>query len=89
MIAIDDEIIVITLAGALSGTYNSAVKAAEAVDKKRIHVIDGSVTMLNGVFIVKAVELIEAGKNTKQVIKEIKDTIRNQHAVFSVSDLDF
>ena len=85
----DDEIIVITLAGALSGTYNSAVKAAEAVDKKRIHVIDGSVTMLNGVLVVKAVELIEAGKNTKQVIKEIKDIIRNQHAVFSVSDLDF
>ena len=84
-----DEIIVITLASALSGTYNSAIKAAEAIDKKRIHVIDGSVTVLNGILIMKAVELIKAGKNTKQVIKEIKNTIRNQHAVFSVSDLDF
>ena len=85
----NDEIIVITLAAALSGTYSSAVKAAEAVDKKRIHVIDGSVTMLNGVLVVKAVELIEAGKNVKENVKEIKETIHNQHAVFSVSDLDF
>lgn len=85
----DDEIIVITLAAALSGTYNSAVKAAEAVDKKRIHVIDGSVAMLNGVLVIKAVELIKEDKNAKQVVREIKDTIRNQHAVFSVPDLDF
>ena len=45
--------------------------------------------MLNGVIVVKAVELIEAGKNAKKIIKEIKDTIRSQNAVFSVSDLDF
>lgn len=85
----DDEIIVITLAKILSGTYNSAVKAAWAVDKKRIHVINGSVTILNGALVIKAAELIKEGKNIKQVIKEIKATVSNQHAVFSVSNLDF
>lgn len=85
----DDEIVVITLADALSSTYKSAVKAAEAVDKKRIQVINGSVTMLNGVLVVKAIELIESGLSIKEVVKEIKETIKRQHAVFSVQDLDF
>ncbi len=53
-----DELLVVTLASALSATYESAVAAAKAVDAKRIHVVDSMSGSFGHALLMKHVVLL-------------------------------
>jgi DegV family protein with EDD domain len=67
-----NEIISIHLSSSLSGTYQSAVVAAQTVDKNSISVIDSrSVTLALGVIVMKAAEYANAGMERNRIVEKI------------------
>ena len=78
----EDEILVITLASNLSGTYSTAVLAKKMFEEeypnKKVAVIDtetGSVGQ--GLLIVKAAQLAEEGKSLDEIVKIIESIKRD------------
>ncbi len=70
-----DELLVITIASALSATYQSAMTAAKAVDQNRIHVVDSMTGSFGHALLLKhAVKLRGAGVLTAaQIARELQD----------------
>lgn len=63
------EIIVLTIAGALSGTINSANQGAEAFKNKKLTVIDsGSVSVCSMMMLEEMVEMAEKGGSFEEVV---------------------
>lgn len=69
-----DELLVITLASALSATFSSAVAAAKAVDGERIHVVDSmSGSFGHAILLKRAVKLRDEGKlSAYQIAQELR-----------------
>jgi DegV family protein with EDD domain len=68
-ITADLDVVCITIASQLSGTFNSARLAGEAVNSDRIHVIDSqTVSMALGWAVIAAARSANAGKNTEEVV---------------------
>lgn len=72
-----EDILYIGLSSALSGTYNSAVKAKEMLledyEKANIYTIDSlSVSAGEGILIYKAVELVKEGKDILTIVQELE-----------------
>ena len=68
-----DEIVHVTISSELSGSYQSAVNAAEMVDAKKIHVFDSkTVTFPQGGLAIKAAKLAKAGKNADEIVAELE-----------------
>ena len=73
----DEDVIVFTLASALSGTYSAALLAKnmmlEENPNKKIAVIDTETgSIAHGQFIIKAAKMIEEGKSFEEVVDEIE-----------------
>lgn len=73
----EDEILVITLASKLSGTYSTAVLARniflEDNPNKRIEIIDSTTGSIgHGLLIVKAAQMVEEGKSLDEIVSEIE-----------------
>ncbi len=86
-----DEIIVITVAKALSGTYSVLLKAAERFqsDKKKITVIDSKLnSAAQGLLVVKAVEAIEEGDSYHKVIEKVNEAIPKTKIYVNVKSID-
>ena len=61
-----DEILSIHISSKVSGTYNSAVQAADKVGKGKITVVDSlSVSMGTGLVIIKVAEMLKEKKSSK------------------------
>lgn len=84
----DDEVLVFTLSSTLSGTYGEAVKAAEEVDPKRIHVVNSGATLLEGGMIIQAYEMVQAGKGAKEIADYFNSKPRQQ-GVFVLDTFEF
>ena len=70
-----NELICITFSSTLSAIHEAAVLAAEAVDPRKISVIDSeSVSLGQGLLVLKAVEMVKAGQ-TRQAIVEYITTL--------------
>ncbi len=86
-----DEIVVLALSTAMSGTYNSALIAAR--DKNiPVHVIDTRKASAATTLIAKrARELLDLGMSTEEMKKSVSDEIAEGkvHAIFYVSNFDF
>ena len=71
-----DKIICITLTSKLSGTYNSANQARGMLreeDQKRIFIVDSlNASCGEGLSDLKAIDLIEQGKDTEEIVKELE-----------------
>ncbi len=82
-----DGIISILLSSKLSGTYNSALRGKEVVEKVcPIEVIDSQVvTMGLGLMVIAANEMAKAGKSRQQIVAEVKKMIPNIH-IFGLLD---
>jgi len=64
-----DEIISVHIAAALSGTCSSASIAAEAVDPRRIHVVDSrTVSLGTGFLVLEAVERAARGESAAEIV---------------------
>lgn len=85
-----DEIIVITFSSKLSGTYSSAVVAAEMFEDKSITVIDSQTAVGNYRAIVdKAVQLAKIGVNKDEIIKAIEEIQKNMSINLTVDSLEY
>ena len=79
----------IFLSAALSGTFGSAGTAARSVEEVPVELVDSRSGSLGlGMMVVRAVELLEAGWSTGDVVEEL-DRIRSRsNLFFTVEDLD-
>lgn len=84
-----DDILVLTLSGELSGTYDSAVAAAEIVDRP-VEVRDTrSAEMGSGVILAEALRAVDDGGEFKEVLKAAERAILDCEAFFAVGTLEY
>lgn len=76
--------VVITLTSKLSGTYQSAMIAAQEYD--HIHVVDsGSVAIGSGILVEYALQLLEEGLDAKQIAEKLEEA---KHRIVIVALVD-
>jgi len=82
-----EEIIAVILAAALSGTFGSAQAAARTFqDSTPTHLVDSrGISLLQGLLILKAVELAELGRPAQEIIATL-DRIRDRSGIFFTVD---
>lgn len=87
----DDEIINISMADGLSGTYDSACMAKEMDDnKERIDLINSKTLCGPERYLVDlAVALNKLGKSRKEIVKEIEEAIKHTRSFLIPQDFDF
>jgi len=84
-----DEIIHITISGGLSGSYQSAINAAEMVDAKKIHLFDSkTVAFPQGALALNAAKLAKAGKDVAEIISELEKMQESIHVNATVKTLE-
>lgn len=87
----DEEIINLCMADGLSGTYQTALSAAEQVaNKESIHVINTTTLCGPHRYLVdKAVKLRDEGLNAKAILEHLKVSIENNHSFLIPQDFEF
>ena len=84
-----DEIIHITISSGLSGSYQSAITAAEMVSAEKIHVFDSkTVAFPQGALAIKAAELAKDGKYVAEITGALKKMQEHTHVSATVKTLD-
>jgi DegV family protein with EDD domain len=83
-----EKIVCVTLSSKLSGGYNSALQAREMFEEKeRIFVFDSlNVTVGEGLIDLKIGQMIEEGKNEKDILEEFPKIIQTTHLFGMVED---
>jgi len=72
----DKDIIVLTMASKLSGTYQSAMLAKESVGRNNIYVLDsGTVSVPLGALIKIAVQMRDCGQQTSEIVAKMRELI--------------
>lgn len=85
-----DEVVAILLASELSGTYQSAVIAADTLESENIHLVDsGTVTMGLALLLKEAVRLRDKGLLGKEIAKEIKTLSKRVRIVALIDTLKY
>ncbi|TMW72368.1 DegV family protein [Alteribacter natronophilus] len=83
-----DEIIVVTLSSGISGTYQTAVSAANMMEGIEIHVFDSEIScMPQGFFALTAARMIREGKTSKEIMDYLYKMKDNMRAYFMADDL--
>ena len=87
----DDEIINISMADGLSGTYNSAcVAKGMAANPERIEVINSKTLCGPHRYLVNlAIELVNQGKTKQEIVDEINKTLEDTQSFLIPHDFDF
>jgi len=85
-----DKVLSIDLTSKLSGTYNSAVQAKNFLtpeQQSKVSIIDTlSCTSGQALFVLKAIDSIEAGKNMEEIVKEMEAAIPAVRCFVAVED---
>lgn len=86
-----DEVFVTTISAKLSGSYNGIVAAAGMLaDKMKIETYDTKTVCFNeGMFALRASEMIEAGASFDEVRAALDHMAENNMIMFAVEHLDF
>jgi DegV family protein with EDD domain len=85
-----DEIICLTVSAGVSATYQSALTAAELFPGKKITVVDTeTISMGQGFMVLKAAELARAGKNTQDILAEVRKVRERTHLFGALDTLKF
>lgn len=85
-----DEVVVLTLSAAISGTYQSASIAQKNLRSDKVHVIDtASATLGLGDLVKKAVALSGAGVTAKQIVETITDYASRLRIVAVIDTLKY
>ncbi len=83
---IGDEAVYITLASALSGTYQSAVMAKEEADSESLHVLDSlNATGGQRLLVEYAVRLRDEGKTAEEIVTTVS-TLRGKIVLYACID---
>ena len=88
-----DNVIVLTLTGGMSGSYNSAVIGEKMLKEENenvnIHIINTlSAGGQNDLFLLKINELIKDGLSFDEVVERMNDYQRNTKLIFSLEKVD-
>ncbi len=85
-----DKVICITLTSKLSGSNNSAVQAKKFLEpgkQEKVFVLDSlSASSGQALAVLKAVELIESGKEINEIVKELEEFIPQIHCYVMFKD---
>ena len=86
-----DEVIVIALSAYLGGTYNLIrLISEEFADRIKITVIDSKIACFGeGLLAIKAAEMAEAGKESEEIVAEIKWMMKHQEFLGVDGKLDY
>lgn len=85
----DDDLIYIAFSSGLSGTYQSACVARDALNPDRITVIDSkSASVGYGLTVLRAARAVQEGLSKEQVIAEIEDNVRRVQHIFVVGNFE-
>lgn len=89
----DEDVIVLTIASALSGTYSAAILAKNMIleenPNKKIAVIDTeSGSIGHGQFVIKAAKLIDEGKNFEEAVYTIEKLKKDKFFYGSLETLE-
>lgn len=83
-----EQIIHITIASKLSGSYQTALASAEMVDSSRIHIFDScTVTYTQGMLAVNAAKKVKAGATLEEVLAYLAMMKENTEFYAAVNDL--
>lgn len=84
-----DEVIAITIASKLSGTYQSACIAANEFPGK-VHVIDGKTAAIGSAILAEyALSLVESGKSADEIVKLIEEKREDVIIVAMIDTLEY
>ncbi|SDC49900.1 hypothetical protein SAMN05421734_11017 [Pelagirhabdus alkalitolerans] len=86
-----DEVVVFSVAKALSGTYNVFTKAAEVFnqDEQLIHVIDTKQnSVAEGLIVWQAIQNLKANKSVDEIIREANRSIDQSKILVKINTLD-
>ena len=84
-----EEIIHITISSAISGSYASAVSAAEMVDANKIHIFDSRILVYpQGALAIEAAKLANAGKSSAEILPVLEEMRKHTHLTAAVKTLD-
>lgn len=85
-----DEAVMITLSSGISGTYQSAVSAANMVDTIKLHVFDSEISCApQGFYVLKAAEMAKNGATAEAIMDELQAMKeRGVYGYFVVEDLN-
>ena len=87
-----DEILSIHISSKVSGTYNSAIQAADKVGKGKITVVDSlSVSMGTGLVIIKVAEMLKEKKSSKlkDLEKYAKDLVSKSRIIVACETVEY
>jgi DegV family protein with EDD domain len=84
-----DHVIAVILSSALSGTYANAEAAAKRFDPARVTVVDSrSVTLGEGLLVIRGVELAAAGWEPAAIVRELLRVRAQSGGFFTVDNLE-
>ena len=86
-----DEVIVFAISSYLGGTYNElSLVARDYADKIKIHVVDTRITSFGeGFLAIKAQEMVNAGKSSEEILKEVEWMKKRQEFMGVDGKLDY
>jgi fatty acid kinase fatty acid binding subunit len=85
-----DEIVSVHLSSKVSGTYNSALMAAQAVDGQAIEVVDSlSTSMALGFMVLEGARLARAGQDRQAVANRMRSLASKAHVICVVDTLTY
>ncbi|HET7480234.1 MAG TPA: DegV family protein [Rubrobacteraceae bacterium] len=88
-LSVYDDVLVLTLSGKVSGTYESAVAAAEMVDRP-VEVLDTrSAEMGSGLILLEALKVIDEGGEFRDARRAAEAAIRRCSILFAVGTLQY
>lgn len=87
---VHDEVLVITMASSMSGTYQAACSAVDFLETSRVRVIDSkSVTFGMGLIVMKAAELAAEGLEMDALVAAVELLIQHHRSYFIVDTLSY
>lgn len=86
----DDEIIIIALSVAVSGTYNGAVLAARQSGRKKIAVINSRSTAIGMIHLLRdGLEMVEQGLPFEKVVEGLQDGASRIRTTFTMESIEY
>ena len=84
-----EEIIHVTISSAISGSYASAVSAAEMVDKDKIHIFDSKTLVFpQGFLAIEASKMVKEGKTVAEIIPALEAMRSTTNLTAAIKNLE-
>jgi len=84
------EIVCLTISGAFSGTYNSAMVSSKMLDTEKIHIVDSQNSTLGlGLLAIEAAKMAEKGSSAAEIVEHLEELIPKTRTLAMAGTLDW